>query len=49
MIGLDASPFMLVVGKRQNRGLPNLEFKHALAEDRRPKCAAEASNLERCC
>merc|ERR1712032_1667946 len=32
VVALDASPFMLIAGRTQNRGLPNLEFMHALAE-----------------
>ena len=33
VIGVDASPFMIVVGRRQNRDCPNLEFRHQLAEN----------------
>lgn len=33
VIGIDASPFMIVVGRRQNRDCPNLEFRHLLAEN----------------
>jgi SAM-dependent methyltransferase len=32
VIGIDASPFMIIVGRRQNRDCPNLEFRHLLAE-----------------
>lgn len=33
VIGVDASPFMLLAGRTQNAGLPNLRLVHALAED----------------
>jgi len=32
VIAIDASPFMLIVGRRLNGSTSNLEFKHALAE-----------------
>merc|ERR1719215_761952 len=32
VVAVDASPFMIIVGRRQNRDVPNLEFVHALAE-----------------
>ena len=32
VIGVDASPFMIIAGRRQNRDVPNLEWRHALAE-----------------
>lgn len=46
VVALDASPFMLVVGRRQNRGLANLEFMHALAEDTKlPSGEADAVTI----
>lgn len=33
VIAVDASPFMIIVGRRQNRDAKNLEWKHALAEE----------------
>jgi len=32
VIAVEASPFMIIAGRRQNRDVANLEFKHALAE-----------------
>jgi len=32
VIAVEASPFMTIVGRRQNRDVPNLEWRHALAE-----------------
>ena len=33
VIAVEASPYMIVVGQRQNANLPNLEWRHCLAED----------------
>jgi len=33
VLAIEASPFMIIVGRRQNRDASNLEFKHSLAED----------------
>jgi len=32
VVAVEASPFMITVGRRQSRNVPNLEFHHALAE-----------------
>lgn len=32
IVGVEASPFMIVVGKRTQKGVPNLRWLHALAE-----------------
>ena len=32
VVGVDASPFMIIAGRRQNRQVANLEWRHALAE-----------------
>lgn len=32
VVGVDASPFMIIAGRRQNREVANLEWRHALAE-----------------
>lgn len=32
VIAIEASPFMTIVGRRQNRNVPNLEWRHCLAE-----------------
>lgn len=32
VIAVEASPFMIIVGRRQNRDVSNLDFRHALAE-----------------
>lgn len=33
VLAVEASPFMIIAGRRQNRDCPNLEFRHALAEE----------------
>ena len=33
VIAIEASPFMIVCGRRQNRDCVNLEFHHQLAEN----------------
>jgi SAM-dependent methyltransferase len=33
VVGIDASPFMIVAGRRQNRDCANLEYRHQLAEE----------------
>ena len=33
VLAVEASPFMIIAGRRQNRDCPNLEFRHALAEN----------------
>ncbi|MGH2412963.1 MAG: class I SAM-dependent methyltransferase [Microcystaceae cyanobacterium] len=33
VIALEASPFMIIVGRRQNRDVKNLHWKHGLAEN----------------
>merc|ERR1712110_609000 len=32
IIAVEASPFMMIVGRRQNRNVPNMEWRHCLAE-----------------
>ena len=33
VLAIEASPFMIICGRRQNRNTINLEFRHGLAED----------------
>lgn len=32
VVAVEASPFMIIMGRRQNSGISNLEFRHCLAE-----------------